>query len=104
MAGHKVPQKGRAQNAPKGRVRCAPVVQPVPAKEPTPHQERKCRTPGAMAEAGEGGGARSQAASQPVTPDFQRLRPWFAALNFVADTRCLCYTCVDLLLDEKTGC
>ena len=57
VAGHEVTQKGRAQNTPKGRVRCAPVVQPVPAEEPTNPQARQRQPPGAVAEAGSGGRA-----------------------------------------------
>lgn len=41
VAGHKVTQKGKPQNIPKGRIRRAPMVQPAPAEEPIPHQERQ---------------------------------------------------------------
>lgn len=66
MASHEVTQKGRPRDTPEGQVRHTPVVQPVPAEEPAARQERWCRPAGAMAEAGKGGGARGQAASQSV--------------------------------------
>lgn len=89
VAGHKITQKGMPQNTPKGRVRCAPVVHPVPAEEAIPHQERWHWTPGAMAEAREGGGTSGQTTSQPVMQDFQRPRSWFPVLNTALGNRCL---------------
>ena len=97
VAGHEVTQKGRAQNTPKSRARCAPVVQPVPAEEPSNPQERQRRPPGAMAEAGAGGRACGQAASHAVAQVFRRPQPRGTALNTTQSQVmcvCVCVWCV----------
>ena len=75
----------KTPNTPKGRVRCAPGDQEVPAKESIPLQRRQCRASGVMAEVG-GGGAFWQAAAHQVAEHFQSPRPQCAARSTIVIT------------------